>query len=392
MKSELEHVKDIFGLAWDQNCSMKGSYNSFLTILPKEVPRFAKAVLSPSEKLVAHQQWVCYIYCAPAWKSELGPASQRQGIEMGGWVLVLAYSSETRGWEAWSSQIWSHPLSLPPRRTIPRISNNLKYCEKSPHIGQWGIFKYFGQYFDLSLTCSVEAQLQSHFPTESFPFLHCVSFRGLAMAGPGKRRCYGCIQARSSLPARFLILKAGQELRQELDLSLFPETDLTSLRKYCICLLHWYVYLYMVTGHYQLLMSRVSSRSGDASSEFPTSHTFAHMCNANGALMSTDLRHVRVGEEYLYMRESLMFHVCGYWLSLLMGRALSYIQYIIHVYVLYMHYTYTLTPFFHVFMPNILHLHTLHCKVGMANMKQTNCFQLNITRGHSRPPLTTVSK
>ena len=93
----------------------------------------------------------------------------------------------------------------------------------------------------------------------------------------------------------------------------------------------------MVTGHYELLISRVSSRSGDASSEFPTSHTFAHMCNANGALMSTDLRHVRVGEEYLYMRESLMFHVCGYWLSLLMGRALSYIQYIIHVYVLYIH-------------------------------------------------------
>ena len=70
-------------------------------------------------------------------------------------------------------------------------------------------------------------------------------------------------------------------------------------------------------------MSRVSTRSGDASSEFPTSHTFthmcnnsshtfAHMCNANSALMSTDLRHVRVGEEYLYMRESLMFHVCGY--------------------------------------------------------------------------------
>ena len=39
------------------------------------------------------------------------------------------------------------------------------------------------------------------------------------MARLGKRRCYGCIQARSSLAARFLILKAGQELRQELDLS-----------------------------------------------------------------------------------------------------------------------------------------------------------------------------
>ena len=194
---------------------------------------------------------------------------------MGISISILVWNPR---WEAWSSQIWSHPLPLPPRRTIPRISNNLKYCEKSPHIGQWGIFKYFGQYFDLSLTCSVEAQLQSHFPTESFPFLHCVSFRGLAIARLGKRRCYGCIQARSSLPARILILKAGQELRQELNLSLFPETDLTNLRKYCICLLHWYVYLYMVTGHYQLLMSRVSSRSGDASSEFPTSHTFAHMC------------------------------------------------------------------------------------------------------------------
>ena len=57
------------------------------------------------------------------------------------------------------------------------------------------------------------------------------------MAGLGKRRCYGCIQARSSLPARFLILKAGQELRQELDLSLFPETDLTNLRKYVLYML-----------------------------------------------------------------------------------------------------------------------------------------------------------
>ena len=48
------------------------------------------------------------------------------------------------------------------------------------------------------------------------------------MAGLGKRRCYGCIQARSSLPARILILKAGQELRQALNLSLFPETDLVN--------------------------------------------------------------------------------------------------------------------------------------------------------------------
>ena len=37
-------------------CLIKGSYISFLMFLPKEVPRFAKAVLSPSEKLVAHQQ------------------------------------------------------------------------------------------------------------------------------------------------------------------------------------------------------------------------------------------------------------------------------------------------------------------------------------------------
>ena len=66
-------------------CSMNGSHISFLVILPKKVPCFAKAVLSPSEKLVAHQQWVWYIYCAAAWKSELGPASQRQGIEMGGY-------------------------------------------------------------------------------------------------------------------------------------------------------------------------------------------------------------------------------------------------------------------------------------------------------------------
>ena len=189
------------------------------------------------------------IYCAAAWKSELGLASQRQGIEMGGLGISISILVWNPRWEAWSSQIWSHPLELPPRRTIPRISNNLKYCEKSPHIGQWGIFKYFGQYFDLSLTCSVEAQLQSHFPTQSFPFLHCVSFRGLAMVGLGKTRCYGCIQARSSLAARFLILKAGQELRQALNLSLFPKRDLTNLRKYYICLLHWYVYLYMVTGH-----------------------------------------------------------------------------------------------------------------------------------------------
>ena len=54
------------------------------------------------------------------------------------------------------------------------------------------------------------------------------------MVGLGKRRCYGCIQARSSLPARFLILKAGQELRQALNLSLLPETDLTNLRKYVL--------------------------------------------------------------------------------------------------------------------------------------------------------------
>ena len=129
-------------------------------------------------------------------------SSQPATRHRNGWVLVLAYSSETRGWESWSSQIWSHPLPLPPRRTIPRISNNLKYCEKSPHIGQWGIFKYFGQYFDLSLTCSVEAQLQSHFPTESFPFLHCVSFRGLAMVGLGKRRCYMDVFRRGALCRR----------------------------------------------------------------------------------------------------------------------------------------------------------------------------------------------
>ena len=54
------------------------------------------------------------------------------------------------------------------------------------------------------------------------------------MARLGKRRCYGCIQARSSLPARILILKAGQELRQDLHQPLFPETDLTNLRKYVL--------------------------------------------------------------------------------------------------------------------------------------------------------------
>ena len=182
------------------------------------------------------------------------------------------------------------------------------------------------------------------------------------MARPGKRRCYGCIQARSSLPARFLILKAGQELRQELDLSLFPETDLTNLRKYCICLLHWYVYLYMVTGHYELLMSRVSSRSGDASSEFPTSHTFAHMCNANGALMSTDLRHVRVGEEYLYIY-AWDSHVSRVRLLIVITDGSRTILYtFIHS-----------CTFLSRITPNILHLHTLHWKVGMANMKQTNC-------------------
>ena len=58
------------------------------------------------------------------------------------------------------------------------------------------------------------------------------------MARLGKTRCYGCIQARSSLAARILILKAGQELRQALNLSLFPKRDLTNLRKYYICLLH----------------------------------------------------------------------------------------------------------------------------------------------------------
>ena len=183
------------------------------------------------------------------------------------------------------------------------------------------------------------------------------------MVGPGKRRCYGCIQARSSLPARFLILKAGQELRQELDLSLFPETDLTNLRKYCICLLHWYVYLYMVTGHYQLLMSRVSSRSGDASSEFPTSHTFAHMCvqrqrclNVHRPKTCTRWRGVLVHawDSHVSRVRLLIVITDG-------SRTKSYIH------------TYTLTPFFHVFMSNILHLHTLHCKVGMANMKQTNC-------------------
>ena len=171
-------------------------------------------------------------------------------------------------------------MILPPRRTIPRISNNLKYCEKSPHIGQWGIFKYFGQYFDLSLTCSVEGHLRTYFPTAvgQLPFsnivFHCRLGFVARQAAQMLRTWDVCtLQFRCRVnhsDFHFLSLMAGNvptmtpQLRSVLVLQIYLGHSMPTDGKYpCSA---------------KVIDESSSSRSGDASSEF-AGCTFTYMCS-----------------------------------------------------------------------------------------------------------------
>ena len=171
-------------------------------------------------------------------------------------------------------------MILPPRRTIPRISNNLKYCEKSPHIGQWGIFKYSDNILISAWPVQWRHSCRPIFPQDQLPFPTLYFIVGL------RRRCKtGCINVWGGIfrqfrcsGLRFLILKAGQEMSHNCDRRfnwgsiLVSETHLTRT----ICPQMW-----KYACSVKVIDESTGSRSGDASLEFAQCCSLVSECPTN---------------------------------------------------------------------------------------------------------------
>ena len=138
----------------------------------------------------------------------------------------------------------------------------------------------FGQYFDLSLTCSVKAQLQTYFPTGPAS-LSDIVFHCRAPPPLYKTGCinvWGGIFRCSGGPLRFLILRAGQEMSHNCDRRfnwgsiLVLETHLT----HTICPQMW-----KYACSVKVIDESTGSRSGDASLEFAQCCSLVSECPTN---------------------------------------------------------------------------------------------------------------